>query len=102
MDRPIKIAIVSPYDHSFHGGVTDHINSMAAQFKDWGHTVHVIAPCSDPSLVEDESFIHMGRPVPIPSGGSIARVSFSFWLRPRIKQTHMNKTQWISMEFSPC
>lgn len=86
MDRPIKIAIVSPYDHSFHGGVTDHINRLASQFKDWGHTVNVIAPCSDPSRVDDESFIHMGRPVPIPSGGSIARVSFSFWLRPRIKQ----------------
>lgn len=86
MDRPLKIALVSAFDYAFSSGVNDHIRNLAGQFEGWGHTVRVVAPCSEPDRVSDENFIAMGKPVPVPSGGSIARVSFSVWLRPRIKE----------------
>ena len=85
MDRPLKIGLVSPYDHAFLGGVSDHINHLASQFRSWGHHVRVVAPCSRPEEISDENFIPVGRSVPIPSGGSIARVSLSAWQRPKIR-----------------
>ncbi len=85
MDRPLKIGLISPYDHAFPGGVSDHVEHLARQFRRWEHTARIIAPCSNPQRVSDEDFIPMGRVVPVPSGGSIARVSVSVWLRPRIK-----------------
>ena len=86
MDRPLKIGLVSPFDYSFPGGVNDHVRSLADQFQSWDHSVRIIAPCSDPTRVAESNFIRMGRSVPVPSNGSIARVSLSVWLRPRIKR----------------
>ena len=51
-----------------------------------GHDVKIIAPCSDLEKVPFEGFISMGRAVPIPAGGSTARVSLSLWLRRKVKQ----------------
>ncbi len=84
MDGPIKVALVSAFDYAVHGGVNDHIRSLSEQFQEWDYPVKVVAPCSDPDAVPAENFIPMGRSVSIPSGGSIARISISVWLRPRI------------------
>ena len=85
MDRPLKIGLFSPYDHAVPGGVRSHIIQLAGQFREWGHQVRIVAPTSSQQSIDDPDFIPMGRPVPLPTAGSVARVSLSVWLRPRIK-----------------
>jgi len=83
----VKIAMVSPYDFTWPGGVTAHVSQLAQELTQCGHQVKVIAPHS-PSrqCFEAESFVPLGRSVPVPSGGSIARVSLSWWLYPRVRE----------------
>ena len=82
----MKIAMVSPYDFTWPGGVTAHVSQLARELILLGHQVQVLAPHS-PSRkgAEPESFVPLGRSVPVPSGGSIARVSLSWWLYRKIK-----------------
>jgi len=81
----MKIALVSPYDFNFPGGVINHISALEQHFTRMGHQVKVIAPASRiiPSL--DDRLIPIGKPRPVPTSGSIARVTISPWLSSRIK-----------------
>lgn len=84
MGNPLKIGIVSPYDYSAFGGVNDHISNLAEQFLISGHDVKILAPNSHQSGV-DKNVISLGGVIPIPSGGAIAKVSLSIWLRSKIQ-----------------
>ena len=81
----MKIALVSPYDFTWPGGVTAHISQLAHRFTDMGHQVKILAPHSPSrAVVDDSNFVPLGRSVPIPSGGSVARLSLSIWLMRKI------------------
>ena len=82
----MKIAMVSPYDFTWPGGVTAHVSQLAQELTHCGHQVKVIAPHS-PSrqCFAADSFVPLGRSVPLPGGGSIARVSLSWWLYPKVR-----------------
>jgi phosphatidyl-myo-inositol alpha-mannosyltransferase len=73
----MKIALVSPYDYAYPGGVTEHVRNLAEQFRLRGHEAHVIAPSSAAPVSEgSEPFVHrVGRVVPIPTNGSVARIT---------------------------
>ncbi|MBI4234572.1 MAG: glycosyltransferase family 4 protein [Chloroflexi bacterium] len=82
----MNIALVSPYDFAHPGGVANHIQQLAQQFTRAGHTVKILAPSSkSPSALGIDNLVHLGRPIPVPSNGSIARITVSLWLLPRIK-----------------
>ena len=82
----MKIAMVSPYDFTWPGGVTAHVTQLARELGKFGHEVQVLAPHSPARQNEnDEPFVALGRSVPLPSGGSTARVSLSWWLYPKVR-----------------
>ena len=81
----MKIALVSPYDFAYPGGVCNHISCLEQQFTQKGHEVRVIAPASEAVSTFGDRFIPIGKPRPIPVSGSIARITLSPWLSSRIK-----------------
>jgi len=83
----MKIALVSPYDFTWPGGVTAHISQLSNQLIGMDHDVKILAPYS-PSRADDldHNVVPLGRAVPIPSGGSVARISLSAWLYRRVRR----------------
>lgn len=81
----MKIALVSPYDFSFPGGVTNHISSLELYLTQMGHEVKVVAPASKAVPSFDGRFIPIGKPRPVPASGSICRVTISPWLSSKVE-----------------
>ena len=84
----MKIALVSPYDYPYPGGVTEHIVHLAAEFRRRGHEVHIIAPQSAGAPPEQVGeIVHpVGTVVPVPANGSVARISLSLRLSRQVKE----------------
>ncbi len=82
----MKIALVSPYDFAYPGGVCIHISCLEQQFTRMGHEVKVIAPASKAVSGFGDRFIPIGRPRPVPTSGSIARLTLSLRLSSMIKE----------------
>ncbi|MDO8670307.1 MAG: glycosyltransferase family 4 protein, partial [Dehalococcoidia bacterium] len=83
----MKIALVSPYDYPYPGGVTSHISHLKEHITRMGHEVKVIAPSSsDKHELAKDNVLVVGKPVPVPSSGSIARITLSLRLSGPIKR----------------
>lgn len=87
LTRFMKIAIISPYDFPYPGGVTEHIIALARGARQRGHEVHILAACSG----RQGDFIPQTRPVTrrvvsIPIAGAVARVGLSPLSYARIKR----------------
>ena len=80
----MKIALVSPYDFAYPGGVVHHISALGSHFTGMGHEVKIIAPASKAVAQIGDRFIPIGKPRSVPTSGSIARITLSLWLASRI------------------
>ncbi len=82
----MKIGFVSPYDYAYPGGVNTHISNLAINLAKLGHRVRILAPCSNQKALPDTTrIIPLGKTIPYPSNGSVARLTLSLWLMPKIK-----------------
>ncbi|MEE9324036.1 MAG: glycosyltransferase family 4 protein [Dehalococcoidia bacterium] len=82
----MKIALVSPYDYAYPGGVTIHVTRLAEQFLQRGHQVKVLAPSSQsPQALGASNLFAMGKPLAIPSAGTRSRITLSLRLLPKVR-----------------
>lgn len=82
----MKIALVSPYDFAYPGGVTEHVTQLSKHLTLMGHDVSIIASSSVPAeRMGHKNLRVVGRPFPIPASGSIARISLSLRLAAPVK-----------------
>jgi phosphatidylinositol alpha-mannosyltransferase len=87
----VRIALLSPYSWTYPGGVTRHIEALAAQLSASGHEPRILAPF-DPDdrlsrrlhrgarpqqRAEPEQFVSLGRTIGIPANGAVSNVSLS-------------------------
>jgi phosphatidylinositol alpha-mannosyltransferase len=84
----MRIALVSPYDFPYPGGVTQHIHYLDKHFRELGHQVKIIAPCAgdEPEKLADNVVVTTTRVVSIPFSGSKARIPYSPAVNWRVKR----------------
>jgi phosphatidylinositol alpha-mannosyltransferase len=83
----VKIALVSPYDYPYPGGVTNHVAHLRSRFETMGHEVRIMAPSSNRNLEREEDGVYrVGSVRRVPANGSIARITLSFRLARRVRE----------------
>jgi hypothetical protein len=83
----VRIALVSPYDFTYPGGANEHIAHLAAEYRELGHGVRILAPAARGRRPPaDPDFYRVGTPVPIHGNGSVARITLSLTLSHRVKE----------------
>ncbi len=81
----MRIALVSAYDIAVPSGVNAHIGHLAEEFRERGHSVRIFAPGSRRYDAGPGTTL-IGWTVPIPSGGSLARITLAPGIYGRVKR----------------
>ena len=81
----MRIGMVCPYTWEVPGGVREHVSGLAEALMELGHHVSVIAPADDDAVLPPY-VVPVGRAVPVPYNGSVARLSFGFLSASRVRR----------------
>ncbi|HSZ03609.1 MAG TPA: lysylphosphatidylglycerol synthase domain-containing protein [Solirubrobacteraceae bacterium] len=88
---PVRIALLSPYSWTYPGGVTRHIEALAAELTAAGHEPRILAPF-DPDDARSrrlhrgarpqprsvgEDFVSLGRTIGVPANGAVSNMAIA-------------------------
>jgi phosphatidylinositol alpha-mannosyltransferase len=83
----MKIALVTPYDYPYPGGVTEHITALDQYFRALGNDTRILAASStDEDVLSDHVIKVSGAVSPVPFSGSKARITLSPPVYQRVKK----------------
>ena len=72
----MKVGLVSPYDYTHPGGVSEHIRHLGDWLRQLGHEVRTFAPSGRRDAERDiPDFYRIGRVFSLPANDSVARCS---------------------------
>ncbi len=75
-DARMKIALVTPYDYPYPGGVTEHVRHLDREFRARGHDTRILAASSEPREALEGNVIKLSARIePVPFNGSTARIT---------------------------
>jgi phosphatidylinositol alpha-mannosyltransferase len=81
----VRVGLVCPYSLAAHGGVQNHVLGLADALRERGHEARVLAP-GDPGEETPTHVTTIGRAIPVPYNGSVARVSFGPLVARRVRR----------------
>jgi len=87
----VRIALLSPYSWTYPGGVTRHIEALAAELGSAGHEARILAPFDPEDALSrrlhrgarpqprslPESFVSLGRTVGLPANGAVSNMALT-------------------------
>jgi phosphatidylinositol alpha-mannosyltransferase len=83
----MKIALVTPYDYPYPGGVTEHIRHLDREFQRGGHETRIIAASTQGQEPAEANVIKVsGKVLPLPFNGSTARLALSPEIVQRVEE----------------
>ena len=100
----MRVALLSPYSWTYPGGVTRHVEALAAQLAEGGHDARILAPFDPDDKLSrrlhrgagpqqhptPEGFVSLGRTFGIPANGAVSNMALTphavFALRDELRE----------------